>query len=97
MNIEDAWYYAVVKQGSGCRNCKRKAYITYHRYDLETGEEVFKKEEGQDLETYKLCDKCSKKIKNAKDIKTYRWSYDKLKSRDERNNRKWHSKVYGGG
>jgi len=98
VNIEDVWLPAVIKQGCGCRNCNNKAYITFHKYDIKTGKEVFgEKEEGQELEVYKLCDVCSKKIKNAKDIRTYRWTYDRLKRRDEKRNRSWHSKVYGGG
>jgi len=96
--VEDHWMVAVVKQGSYCRNCKRKATLSLHQFDIETGKKLKKKDNPeQKVELYQLCHICKNKIKNAKDIKTYRWPYERIVERDNRLDRKWQMQVYGGG
>ena len=90
--LEDRWLELVVKQGGRCRNCNNKAILYLISFDKETGIQT---SESEETEMYKLCKDCAIDIDNAMDIKTYGWSYNQLKARDNKLDSDWHKKVYG--
>ena len=89
----------MIKQGARCRNCTNKGNLYFIPFDRESGLNVISepKDSRGEVNIYKLCKDCALEIEKETDIKTYDWSYEKIRNRDNNLDKDWHRKVYGCG
>ena len=96
--LEENWVELMIRQGARCRNCDKKATLYFIKFDADTGEKILSKPRiDQHVKLYKLCKQCAIDLDFANDIKTYGFTYNQLRARDDKLDNCWHSKVYGGG
>jgi len=93
--IETYWR-VLMRDGYLCRNCGSKAVLTITPFD-ETWKRIDERPCSAVIDhCFTLCSECQKKIIDARDIKTFGWSYKKLRQRSLLTNKSWWKKTYGG-